>query len=91
MNKLKLRILLSTVLCLAGILVALGADSTQPVESSCRIRAGIAAVTTNAPRAPDVVRLVGPVVSTLGCETCLRTHQPHRFRRNGSLGIRTLR
>ena len=63
MNKLKLRILLAAVLCLAGIFVALGGAGLYSAPSKARAEAvpGSAAPTANAPGAPDVVRLVGPV------------------------------
>ena len=65
MNKLKPRILLAAVLCLAGIFVALGGAGLYSAPSKARAEAvpGSAAPTANAPGAPDVVRLVGPVVS----------------------------
>ena len=65
MNKLKLRILLGFVVCLAGIFVALGGAGLYSAPSKARAESvpGSAALAANAPGAPDVVRLVGPVVS----------------------------
>jgi hypothetical protein len=64
MNKLKLRILLSTTLCLAGIFFALNGagvyfDSFKAQAQSVPGSAPRASL----PGAPDVVRLTGPVVS----------------------------
>ena len=64
MNKLKPRILLGSVFCLTGIFVALGeaALSSPPSKPRTVIR-GSGMSTANASGGPDLVRLVGPVIS----------------------------
>ena len=65
MDKLKLRIFLGSVLCLAGIFVALGAAALYLVPSKAQAQPGpgSATPTANVPGVPDVVHLIGPVVS----------------------------
>ena len=65
MNKVKPRILLGSVLCMSGIFVALAGAGlySAPSKAQAKSAPGSAAFAANAPGAPDVVRLVGPVVS----------------------------
>ena len=66
MNKLKPRILLGSVFCLTGIFVALGEAGLSFEQSKARtVVRGSAAPAANAPGEPDVVRLVGPIVSNI--------------------------
>ena len=64
MNNAKPRILCASVLCLAGIFVALGGAGlySAPSKAQAQPGTGPAAPRENSPNGPDVVRLVGPVV-----------------------------
>jgi hypothetical protein len=64
MKKLKPRLLIGSAFCLAGIFVALGEVGLSSAQSKAQIVVrGSTAPTANASGGPDVVRLVGPIVS----------------------------
>ena len=59
----KLRVLFSSVFCLAAVLIALGGAGLYLGSSKAQAQPGAesAAVTAKSPNGPDIVRLVGPV------------------------------
>jgi len=59
-----LRVLLASVICLAGVLIALGSASLYLGSSKAQAQPGTgsATVIANSANGPDIVRLVGPVV-----------------------------